>query len=107
MRNSRFVLLGTLLALAPALATAQDGLVHVNIGGGPTFNLGDLGDHFGTGWGPAIGITIDTPDREMGFQFEYAYRTFGISDSAPSRPLSCRPAFRPTTRHTSWPSTWW
>ena len=41
----------------------------MNFGGGPTFIGGDLGEHFGTGWGPAIGVTIDAKDR-IGFQFE-------------------------------------
>ena len=54
----------------------------MNLGGGPTFNGGDLGEHFGTGWGPAIGITFDASDR-IGFQFEYAYRWFDIKDDVP------------------------
>jgi len=72
-----------LLALTPANGSAQTRLFHVNIGGGPTFNAGDIGDHFGNGWGPAIGVTMDTPNGRIGFQFEYAYRNFGIKDSAP------------------------
>ena len=56
--------------------------MHVNIGGGPTFNAGDLGDHFGNGWGPAIGVTFDM-SRFAAFQFEYAYRWFDIKDDAP------------------------
>jgi len=84
MRIATYILLGAaLLALAPAAARAQDRRVHVNFGGGPTFNLGDLGDHFATGWGPAIGVTVDGPNKRMGFQFEYAYRYFDISDDAP------------------------
>jgi len=55
----------------------------VNLGGGPTFNAGDLGDHFANGWGPAIGLTIDGPNNRVGFQFEYAYRWFDIKDDAP------------------------
>ena len=42
---------------------------------------GDLGDRFATGWGPAIGVTFDT--RRVGFQFEYAYRYFNVSDELP------------------------
>jgi hypothetical protein len=80
MRIATCVFLGAaLLALAPTAAHAQR-LFHVNLGGGPTFNLGDLGEKFGTGWGPAIGVTIDAPSRRMGFQFEYAYRYFDVSD---------------------------
>jgi hypothetical protein len=69
-----------LLALTPAVGTAQEKRFHVNFGGGPTFNLGNLGDKFGTGWGPAIGVTIDTPNNRLGFQFEYAYRWFDVTD---------------------------
>jgi hypothetical protein len=73
----------TLLALTASLGAAQDKNVHVNIGGGPTFNLGDLGTHFKTGWGPAVGVTVDTPSKKLAFQFEYAYRWFDINDNAP------------------------
>ncbi len=70
-----------LLAFTPSIASAQK-KVHVNFGGGPTFIAGDLGEHFGTGWGPAIGVTFDASDR-IAFQFEYAYRYFDIKDDAP------------------------
>ncbi len=84
MRTAYLALIGaTLLALTPVSGNAQDRRIHVNLGGGPTFNLGDLGDHFGTGWGPAIGITFDGPSQRVGFQFEYAYRWFDISSHAP------------------------
>ena len=72
-----------LLALTPSIGSAQERKVHVNFGGGPTFNAGDLGDHFGNGWGPAIGVTIDGPSSKLAFQFEYAYRWFDIKDDAP------------------------
>ena len=52
-----------LLALTPSVGSAQDKTVHVNIGGGPTFNAGDLGEHFANGWGPAIGVTFDPTSR--------------------------------------------
>ncbi len=58
-----------ILALAPSIGSAQDRKVHVNFGGGPTFIGGTLGEHFGTGWGPAIGVTINANER-IGFQFE-------------------------------------
>ena len=65
MRNriTSLVSLGVaLLLLTPAVGHAQDDkAVHVNLGGGPTFNLGDSGKNFATGWGPAIGITVDEP----------------------------------------------
>jgi hypothetical protein len=64
-------------AAGPALA--QDRPVHVNIGGGPTFALGDLADRFSTGWGPAIGVTFDVNPR-VAVQFEYAYRYLALND---------------------------
>jgi Outer membrane protein beta-barrel domain len=60
-------------------ALAQDRPVHVNIGGGPTFVLGDVADRFSTGWGPAIGVTFDVNPR-IGVQFEYAYRYQPLKD---------------------------
>jgi hypothetical protein len=70
-----------LLALTPAVSAAQDDRrFHVNFGGGPTFNLGDIGERFTTGWGPAIGVTIDANER-LSFQFEYAYRWFDVNEA--------------------------
>ena len=84
MRMARVVVLGAmLLAVTPALGAAQGRRFHVNFGGGPTFNLGDLGDKFGTGWGPAIGVTVEGPNERLGFQFEYAYRWFDVNDDLP------------------------
>ena len=68
-----------LLAILPGVGNAQDKRVHVNIGGGPTFMGGDLGDRFETGWGPAFGVTFDANER-VGFQVEYAYRWFNVND---------------------------
>jgi opacity protein-like surface antigen len=76
------VLAATLLAVTPSTGSAQDKRVHINLGGGPTFISGDLGEHFASGWGPAIGVTFDTSER-IGIQFEYAYRFFDIKDDAP------------------------
>jgi hypothetical protein len=70
-----------LLAFTPSVGSAQEKSVHFNIGGGPTFVLGDLSDRFDTGWGPAVGLTFDASPR-VGFQFEYAYRWFQIPDEA-------------------------
>jgi opacity protein-like surface antigen len=82
MRTAFTVYLGALLlAFTPSIASAQK-KVHVNIGGGPTFIADDLGDHFGTGWGPAVGVTFDATSN-VSFQFEYAYRYFDIKDDAP------------------------
>jgi hypothetical protein len=84
MRIRSFVFIAAIfLALTPSVGGAQERRVHVNFGGGPTFNGGDLGERFGTGWGPAIGVTIDGPNNRFAFQFEYAYRWFDIKDDAP------------------------
>ena len=85
MRRIGVILSGiALLAMVPSTARAQDDKrVHFNIGGGPPIPAGDLGNHFSTGWGPAFGVTVDTPNKRLGFQFEYAYRWMGISDDAP------------------------
>jgi len=73
-----------LLALTAAPGYAQDEKrIHFNVGGGPTFIAGDLGNHFSTGWGPAVGVTLDAPNHRLGFQFEYAFRWFSISDTLP------------------------
>jgi opacity protein-like surface antigen len=80
MRIVKFVILSAaLLAFTPATGVAQDRPLHFNIGGGPTFIMGDLADRFEMGWGPALGITYDVNER-VGVQFEYAYRWFGIPD---------------------------
>jgi Outer membrane protein beta-barrel domain len=70
-----------LLAITPVSGSAQDQRFHFNIGGGPTFVMGDLADRFETGWGPAVGFTFDA-NPKLGFQFEYAYRWFAIPDEA-------------------------
>lgn len=70
-----------LLGLLPAVASAQDKRVHFNIGGGPTFVMGDTADHFNTGWGPTLGVTFDTSDR-IGFGVDYGFRWFAIPDEA-------------------------
>ena len=80
---SRIAVGALLLSLVPSIGSAQERRFHVNLGGGPTFNAGTLGEHFGTGWGPAVGVTLDGPNGKLGFQFEYAYRYFNIKDSAP------------------------
>jgi hypothetical protein len=82
MRLKTLMLLGTIvLALTPALATAQGKPMYLNVGGGPTFIAGDLGKHFNAGYGPAIGVTFYGPNKRVGFQFEYAYRWFGNNNS--------------------------
>jgi len=84
MRVVRSVIFGALLlAFMPTVGSAQDRRFHINFGGGPTIATGDLGERFATGWGPAIGVTLDSPNGRLGFQFEYAYRWFEVKDSAP------------------------
>jgi len=85
MRHSRvLVLAAALLAATPAIGSAQDDkMVHFNIGGGPTFIGSDLGEHFSTGWGPAVGVTFDMPNKKLAFQFEYAYRYFSSKNVLP------------------------
>src|SRR6188508_1367269 len=80
MRIAKAVILAAaVLALTPGLGNAQEKRVHVNIGGGPTFIGGDLGDRFETGWGPAFGVTFDANSR-VGLQTEYAFRWFQVED---------------------------
>jgi len=83
MRTTRLFLLGllgvSLLALTPGLADAQDKRIRMNVGGGPTFTTGNINSRFGTGWGPAIGLSFVVNHR-VEIQFEYAYRYFGGSD---------------------------
>jgi len=76
---SAAIICATVLLFAPATGAAQDRRIHANISGGPTFLLGDLGERFATGWGPALGITFDPTDK-LGVQFEYAYRWFNLPD---------------------------
>jgi opacity protein-like surface antigen len=83
MRIVKSITVGlALLACTPGIGSAQDRKIHFNIGGGPTFVGGEIGDRFATGWGPAIGVTVDANDR-LAFQFEYAYRWFNFSDTLP------------------------
>ena len=76
---SSFVLGAALLALTAGAASAQDKRIHFNVGGGPTFVGGDLGNIFSTGWGPAFGVTFDVNER-VGLQFEYAFRWFTVDE---------------------------
>ena len=74
-----FILCAVFVALLPGVASAQDKKIHFNLGAGPTFGGGDLGDIFSTGFGPTLGITFDITPR-IGFQFEYSYKWFSIED---------------------------
>ena len=84
MRQLKVLFLGAAVLAFTSPAFAQDDkMVHVNIGGGPTFIGSDLGTHFSTGWGPAIGVTIDAPSHKVAFEFEYAYRFFQSKSTLP------------------------
>ena len=84
MRIATYVFLGAaLLALSSVDRRRPGQPVHVNFGGGPTLLFGDLGEHFNTGWGPAIGVTFENPSQRFGFQFEYAYRWFNVDEDIP------------------------
>src|SRR6186713_1917170 len=75
MRLVKSIVLGAAVLVGlPAVASAQPRPIHVTFGGGPTFVAGVVGDHFSTGWGPAIGVSFD--GARVGFQFEYAFRRF-------------------------------
>jgi len=77
MRLVKSIVLGAAVLVGlPAAASAQPRPIHVTFGGGPTFLAGVVGDHFSTGWGPAIGVTFEGPNHRLGFQFEYAFRRF-------------------------------
>jgi opacity protein-like surface antigen len=84
------VLLGaflvTLIAATPARAQ-DDKLVHVNIGGGFTVPVSTFADHFGTGGGFNIGVSID-PKPTVGFQVEYSYNQL----SGQSKTIDVSPA---------------
>ena len=76
MRIVRAMLIGAaILAFIPADAAAQERRFHFNVGGGPTFPAGNLGDRVRTGLGPAVGFTWDFTDY-FGIGFEYAFRRF-------------------------------
>src|SRR5262245_2836071 len=76
---ARSVVTLVLLSSIVSYAEAQEGPFHFNVGGGPTFGLGDVGDRFSTGWGPAVGISLDATER-VAIQFEYAYRYFWLKE---------------------------
>ena len=58
--------------IPPSAALAQDKPVEVNVGGGVTFPVGNLGDTFDTGWNGAIGVTFNV-SPVVGIQAEYMY----------------------------------
>ena len=73
------ILCAAIVALLPSPASAQDKKIHFNLGAGPVFAGGDLGDIFSTGFGPTLGVTFDINPR-IAFQFEYSYKWFSIED---------------------------
>ena len=64
-----------ILLLPPLTATAQEGRFHPTIGGGPTSLDGTVGEGFGTGWGPVLGVTAEVTDY-AGLNVEFSYRSF-------------------------------
>jgi hypothetical protein len=84
MRIRGFIIMSVVVAAGaivvyPSTAAAQDRRVHFNIGGGPTFPLGEVDERFQMGWGPALGVGFDISPR-IGAQFEYAYRLFELEE---------------------------
>jgi opacity protein-like surface antigen len=70
------LLFGAVFAmLAAAPAWAQDGKpVYVNLGGGFTVPVSEVGERFGTGGSFNIGVIFEPPATPMfGFQVEYSY----------------------------------
>ena len=67
--------LALLLLLLPAIAVAQEGRFHPTMGGGPTSLDGTLGEGFGTGWGPVLGVSVEV-NEWVGFNVEYSFRSF-------------------------------
>lgn len=85
MRIAQIIIVSAvLLGFMPVTTSAQDRPLHFNIGGGPTFVMGDIAERFNTGWGPAFGVAFDVTPRAA-FQFEYAFRWFDIPDEADAR----------------------
>ena len=81
IRIVTYVFLGAaLLTLVPSAAGAQDRPIVINVAGGPTLAVGDLGERLATGWGPAVGVTFRPATSPVGFQFEYAYRWFDADE---------------------------
>jgi opacity protein-like surface antigen len=69
--------LALVLFVLPATAGAQDRRFHASLGGGATPLFDTLGDGFGTGWGPSLGVSWDISDRAA-LQFDYDYRYFTL-----------------------------
>lgn len=64
------VLVGVLLAAAPA--AAQDKPVDINVGFGWTFPTGDFGGKFDSGWNGTIGVTFNIAPN-VGILADYTY----------------------------------
>src|SRR5262245_3884885 len=75
-----FIIIGLLVVtLGAAMAQDKEHPLHGYIGGGPTFALGNVGDRFSSGWGPALGISRDFNER-LSLEIEYAYRRLRLKD---------------------------
>lgn len=87
------LLFGTLVAALAVAAPAQaqdERPVHVNIGGGFTVPVSDVGERFGTGGSFNIGVVFEPPATPMfGLQVEYSYS--GLSGDETTIPLFATP----------------
>src|SRR5687768_6377777 len=73
---------------ARAQSTYEDRPVHLNIGGGFTMPMSEVGDRFGTGGGFNLGMIYE-PTPVFGLQFEYGYN--GLSGEETQVPLAETP----------------
>ena len=84
------LLLALAIALAAAPASAQEKRFTVNLGGGASVPLSDVGDYFGTGFNVVFGVTVHLNDS-LGIQAEYQYNGLGSLDGnsaeLPSNPI--------------------
>jgi hypothetical protein len=63
--------------LLPATLSAQEDRFHPTIAGGPTSLDGVVGDGFGTGWGPVLGVSAEIHDFAA-INVEFSYRSFQL-----------------------------
>src|SRR5262245_64951665 len=73
------VILGLLIAVAPAVAQAQDKPVDINFGFGWMFPMTNLKNDFDAGWNGSFGATYNISPT-LGIQGEYIYARMGGPD---------------------------
>ena len=66
-----------ILLLLPTTLAAQEDRFHAMIAGGPTSVSGVVGDGFGTGWGPVLGVNAEVSDFTA-LNIEFSYRSFQL-----------------------------